>query len=196
MYTINLVRTHGSSSSCFGPGRAIDALLLVSAVSYYFRIPMIIKSAQEGTEIRVGPGGEEFVAGSAAAVLIIDSKGRLGHMTYHGQRSTGIWETPRAEDVGQKADFARRPCGMRCRDSEDDMEVGASTARRPLGVLHKLTADLRADPRYVRAYTCSPLRAIVSSSLHCLSWLLVAYLATYLGPRRARYFSCSSFSQW
>ena len=182
-----------STSCSSSPTCSVSAaLLLVSAVSYYFRIPMIIKSVQEDTEIRVGPGGEEFVAGSAAAVLIIDSKGRLGHMTYHGQRSTGIWETPRAEDVGPKADFARRPCGMRSRDSEDDMEVGASTARRPLGVLHKPTADLRADPRYVRAHTCSPLQSIVSSSLHCLSWLL----APFLGPRRARYFSCSSFSQW
>ena len=128
----------------------------MSAVSYYFRIPMIIKSAQEGTEIRVGPGGEEFVEGSAAAVLIIDSKGRLGHMTYHGQRSTGIWETPRAEDVGPKADFARRLCGMRSQEGGDDrdgeggsdMEVGATTA-----VLRTPVADLRAKPWYELTYT-------------------------------------------
>ena len=192
IYAINFVWTDSSSFSCFGPGRAINALLLLQAVSYCFCIPIIIESAQEGTEIRVGPGEEEFVPGSAAAVLVIDHKDRVGHMTYDGLRSKGIWEIPRAEDVGQKADFARRPCGMRSRDSEDDMEVGASTARRPLGFLHKLTANLRADPRYLRAHTCSPLRSIVSSSLHCSSWLL----ATYLGPRRVRYFSCSSFSQW
>ena len=120
IYAINFVQTDRSSFSRFGPGRAINALPLLQAVSYCFCIPIIIESAQEGTEIRVGPGEEEFVPGSAAAVLVIDHKDRVGHMTYDGLRSKGIWEIPRAEDVGQKADFARRPCGMRSRDGADD----------------------------------------------------------------------------
>ena len=124
IYPINFVQTDRSSFFCFGPGRAINALLLLQAVSYCFCIPIIIKSAQEGTEIRVGPGEEQFVPGSAAAVLIVDHKDRVGHMTYDGLRSKGIWEIPRAEDVGQKADFARWPCGMRSRDGADDGGCG------------------------------------------------------------------------
>ena len=124
IYAINFVQTDRSSFSRFGPGRAINALLLLQAVSSCFCIPIIVKSAQEGTEIRVGPGEEEFVPGSAAAVLVIDHKDRVGHMTYDGLRSKGIWEIPRAEDVGQKADFARRPCGMRSRDGADDGGCG------------------------------------------------------------------------
>ena len=140
----------------FGPGRAISALPLVEAVSFAFCIPMIIKSAQEDLPVRVGPPEEEFVPGSAAAVLIIDCKGRLGHMTYGGTTSTEIWDTPRAEDVGPKADFARRLCGMRSQEGGDDrdgeggsdMEVGATTA-----VLRTPVADLRAKPWYELTYT-------------------------------------------